>query len=54
MAVQQRADDAPVQHTGERLVVLLGPPASDEVVALLEARIRNPFGLLGPQPKQAL
>jgi hypothetical protein len=37
MAVQQRTDDAPVQYSGERLVVRLGAPGGNQVIALLEA-----------------
>jgi hypothetical protein len=37
VAVEQRADDAAVEHAGERVVVWLGREVGDHLVALDEA-----------------
>ena len=54
VAIQYRSDDASVEHPGKRLVMGFGRPVRHYLVTFNEERIRKPFSLDGPQPKQAL
>ncbi len=54
MAIEERADDSAGQHSGKRLVMRLWLPFGDDLIAFGKLRIRNPFSLNGPQPKQML
>ena len=54
MAIEQRADNAAVQHPGKRLMMRLGVPLGDDLVALGKLLICSPFSFAGPQPKQML